>query len=481
MKRITSWVLTTLLILGFAAMAYSQVNVSIPNSSGDKGTTISIPVNVSDLTGLGIISYQFTVTFDENILDATGVTTGGTLSEASGWTVIPNTNADGKITVGGFGFSDMAGSGVLVYLNFTVMGNPTQTTGLDFSEFVFNGGTPTANTTGGTFTVTGTLINITVTTDVGVGTTVYVDGVQKNAPYSTQWYSNTSHTISVDQEQSGGSGIKYIYNSWSNGGSRTQTVTPTTSKTYTANLDTKYYLTVTSDHDSPQGEGWYDAGATANFSVTSPAEESGGSRYRFTQWSGDYSSSSTSGSITMNAPKGIVANWQRQYYLTTAVSPSGSGTVSPNPPGDWYDSGTNASVEATASSGYLFKNWTGDLSGSQNPTHISMNSAKSVTANFSHIVEVTVRTNPVGLDFTVDGSAYSSTQTFNWAEGSEHTLSVDSPQNGATGVRYLYSSWSDGGSQTHSYTAPGSNQTVTANFTTQYYLTVNSSHDSPQG
>jgi hypothetical protein len=70
------------------------------------------------------------------------------------------------------------------------------------------------------------------------------------------------------------------------------------------------------------------------------------------------------------------------YTLTTAVSPSGAGTITLNPAGGSYAPGTVVTVTATAASGWRFNNWTGDLSGSTNPTTITMNSNKSVTAVF---------------------------------------------------------------------------------------------------
>jgi uncharacterized repeat protein (TIGR02543 family) len=87
-------------------------------------------------------------------------------------------------------------------------------------------------------------------------------------------------------------------------------------------------------------------------------------------------------------------------------------------------------------------------------------------------VQITITTNPTGLSFTVDGTSYSSAQTFTWVENSTYTIAVSSPQSGCTGMQYVYTSWSDGGAQSHTYTVPGTNQTVTANFDTQFYLTT---------
>ena len=57
-------------------------------------------------------------------------------------------------------------------------------------------------------------------------------------------------------------------------------------------------------------------------------------------------------------------------------------------------------------------------------------------------VQVTVQTNPAGLSFTVDGTTYTSAQTFSWQPGSSHTIATTSPQSGGTGVRYVWTNWS---------------------------------------
>jgi hypothetical protein len=89
-------------------------------------------------------------------------------------------------------------------------------------------------------------------------------------------------------------------------------------------------------------------------------------------------------------------------------------------------------------------------------------------------VAITVKTSPAGLSFVADGATYTSQQTFNWLSGSSHSISVVSPQT-ATGTRNLFASWSDGGAAAHSITVPVAAASYTANFTTQYLLTVQTS------
>src|SRR4029453_13607300 len=86
-------------------------------------------------------------------------------------------------------------------------------------------------------------------------------------------------------------------------------------------------------------------------------------------------------------------------------------------------------------------------------------------------VQVTVQTNPAGRSFTVDGTSYTTAQTFSWQPGSSHTISTTSPQSGGTGVRYVWGNWSDG-KPISPTVAPTTNKVYTANFSTQYYLTV---------
>jgi len=124
---------------------------------------------------------------------------------------------------------------------------------------------------------------------------------------------------------------------------------------------------------------------------------------------------------------------------------------------------------------YNFNGWTGtgtdSYSGANNPGSITMNGPVTETAAFTqNPVQVTIQTNPVGRSFAVDNTTYTTTQTFSWQPGSSHTIAATSPQSAGTGVQYVWKSWSDNGSVSHTV-APSANKTYTATFTTQYYLT----------
>ena len=83
--------------------------------------------------------------------------------------------------------------------------------------------------------------------------------------------------------------------------------------------------------------------------------------------------------------------------------------------------------------------------------------------------EVTIATNPAGLQVTVDGQNVITPQTYNWPLYSTHTLSVASPVQTQTGdiqgsttsttFYYTYGRWNDSGAQSHTITVlPGNNE-----------------------
>ena len=87
-------------------------------------------------------------------------------------------------------------------------------------------------------------------------------------------------------------------------------------------------------------------------------------------------------------------------------------------------------------------------------------------------VSITVSSSPAGSGYVVvDGVPITTPQTFSWSTSTTHSLQALSPV-GTSGTRYVWSSWSDSGTQTHTYTVPGSSATVTANYQIQYELTM---------
>jgi hypothetical protein len=176
--------------------------------------------------------------------------------------------------------------------------------------------------------------------------------------------------------------------------------------------------------------------------------------------------------VTVSTGITYTASFATQYYLT--MSAGTGGNVSPS--SGWNNSGTNVTISATASNNYNFSSWTGSGSGSysgdNNPASVTMNGPVTETANFTANIPVTVQASLAGLSFAVDGTTYSNAEVFSWIPGSNHTIATTSPQSGSAGVQYVWSTWSDGGAISH-VVAPTSSTNYTANFATQYYLTMN--------
>ena len=80
---------------------------------------------------------------------------------------------------------------------------------------------------------------------------------------------------------------------------------------------------------------------------------------------------------------------------------------------------------------------------------------RTVTLTFSSI--------PGGLRLTVNGTGTTATFTRTVIQGSTNTVSAITPQTKGK-KNYAFSSWSDGGSQTHIITAPATSATYTARF-----------------
>ncbi|HEV2444365.1 MAG TPA: malectin domain-containing carbohydrate-binding protein, partial [Candidatus Sulfopaludibacter sp.] len=227
--------------------------------------------------------------------------------------------------------------------------------------------------------------------------------------------------------------------------------------------------TVTVDGQSyftPRTFAWI-PGSTHTLGAPSPQSQAVGTRYVFQSWFGTNTTT-----VAPTVDSDYVALFTTQYQLQTSVFPVASGTMTPAS-GNYYNDGATVNLKATAAAGYAFSSWSGNVASASNPaTQIVMTAPESVTAMFhpaTSLQSVVVTTNPPNLGITVDGLTSTAPQTFQWPQGSAHTLSVSSPQSGSWGVRYLFTSWSQGGAQTQTVTvnAPA---TYTANFNTEYLL-----------
>ncbi|MFH1716844.1 MAG: SUMF1/EgtB/PvdO family nonheme iron enzyme [Planctomycetota bacterium] len=103
--------------------------------------------------------------------------------------------------------------------------------------------------------------------------------------------------------------------------------------------------------------------------------------YSFTNWSGNLSGNTNPATLAMDEDKSVTAGFALKAYSLTVIASDGSVMKSPNK--TTYNHGEAVTLEAVPNKGYLFSDWTGDLSGNTNPATLVMEADKSVIAGFA--------------------------------------------------------------------------------------------------
>lgn len=103
-------------------------------------------------------------------------------------------------------------------------------------------------------------------------------------------------------------------------------------------------------------------------------------------------------SMTASGQTHAVLWGARKYLLNIYIEPAGSGIVktSPESPDGYYDKSSVVTLTAEAAPHYTFIGWSGDASGTAPEVSITMDSNKSVTANFARLYRLTTNVSPVG-------------------------------------------------------------------------------------
>jgi len=132
----------------------------------------------------------------------------------------------------------------------------------------------------------------------------------------------------------------------------------------------------------------------------------------------------------------------------------------------YMQAGASATLTAAANAGYVFMGWgTGPNQTVMGYTdNVALNGPAYVYPIFQVAGSVNLATVPAGLQVYADHVAALTPVAESWAYGSTHFVGAVTPQRDASGLWWVYSSWSDGGAAQHSYQAPYgavSNLTVT--------------------
>jgi hypothetical protein len=249
---------------------------------------------------------------------------------------------------------------------------------------------------------------ITVTSSPSGSGYVRVDGNAITTPATFDWTIGSTHTLQALSLVSGGTGVQYVYTSWSDGGAQNHAYTaPHSDAIVTANYKTQYQVTfaqtgldssatgtvvtiggVTKTRSQLPYTDWFDSGTT--YSYSSPVSGGSGKQFVLTSVTGPASPITASGTVT--------GSYKTQYQVSFAVSPSGSGTTMPSGTNVWEDAGV-ISILASANSGYAFSSWsaTGSITianPSSASTTATINGPGTITANF--VISTTIKLFPSG-------------------------------------------------------------------------------------
>jgi len=202
----------------------------------------------------------------------------------------------------------------------------------------------------------------------------------------------------------------------------------------------KYQLTVSTDPGNlgtVSGSGTYTQGSSASFSITQTIiQVDPNTRYVFSHWSGDYSGVGSTGTITMNGPRNIVAVYQLQYQLNVLVQPA----TAPMPQGaGWYNAGSTVNLNVAGqiiggadNNRLVFQGWSVDGQSLQPSATLSltMNSPHSVSAQYKQQFYLKVLTD--------QGVAYGE----GWYDaGSTAQVFASTPVSTGYGVSWVFNGW----------------------------------------
>jgi len=341
----------------------------------------------------------------------------------------------------------------------------TAATGYTFTNWTKNGQVVSTNASY-TFTVTaaGTYVanftlntyNVTVSANPTAGGTVTGAG-------------NYNHGANCTLTATASASTGYHFVNWTKGGqvvstNATYSFTVTEASDFVANFALNNYNITTSvaptNSGIATGAGTYTYGQTATLTATAATG------YTFTNWkkNGIIVSTNATYSFTVTDGGAYVANFAlNTYTITATANPTAGGTITG---AGTYAYGDNATLTATAATGYTFTNWTknGQVVSTNASYTFTVTAAGTYVANFTlNTYNVTVSANPTA------GGTVTGAGTYN--HGASATLIA------TANTGYTFVNWTKNGqvvstnaSYTFTVTAAG---TYVANFQlNSYAITV---------
>lgn len=413
-----------LFLILFSIFNLAQVNVSIPDTTLEKVKSIEIPINVSDLTGLGVTSYKFRLKYDTEILKVKSVIDDETLSDKRFWKIdawLDDENDD--LIVQARGWFPLSGKGTILIVKFNIISEEGSSE-LILDNFKFNSGSPSVNIKNGSFTIfSEKLISFTKTGN-GDGE-IKIDDEVFNMPFEKLLVLNKTYKISAIPK----TGSQFNY--WN--GSLQTNENPIDFKVednaeITANFSLKVHSVSAvinpESYGTVEGQGIYNYGDV----VTLIANPYSGKEFNNWTKDGQVISNDSEYSFTVKNDINLEANFNNFLFL---VSINSNPTVGGNITGaGYYYLNQTATLKADCNDGWQFLNWMeNDKIISQDKIiNIQVDSDKDIVANFTAVTSV--ESEKSILDKTYLFNPYpnpfnpSITFKFKIAKSSEVTLTV---------------------------------------------------------
>jgi len=213
------------------------------------------------------------------------------------------------------------------------------------------------------------------------------DGQQMPSPGIYVWPVGEQHGVAAEPIQPGGEGIRYVFESWSDGGPNPHTVlVPESATALRAEFGTEYFLNMVPESGGTTipSSGWYAPGDSVSI-VAIPYETS-----EFIRWiglgGGAYSGTADSAMVTMLSPITEYALFTGSEFLVSIHGNDG-GTVIPE--SGVFPGGSVITIEAHPDSAHSFVAWigtgSGSYTGSDSVATITVQGPIEQTAHFARI------------------------------------------------------------------------------------------------
>jgi hypothetical protein len=356
--------------------------------------TLTSPANGSTYGAPANITLAATATDPDGNVQGVTFWSGGTLlntDNASPWTYTWANVSSGTYQLRAVAQDNLGATSTSAVVNVTVTWTPP------------GNSSPTVSivspVTGSTFT-TGSTITIAATASDSDGSIAAVRfysgttllGTDSTSPYSYTWVNVAagSYALTAQAQDNEGavrtSAVVNITVSTPNQPPVVSLTSPVNNSTYTAPATIQLTATATDSDGSIAHVRFYRGSTLLNTDSASPYE------YTWTNVSsGTYQlravaqdnqgATSTSTIITVTVlSSSTPAVW---YTLTATANPANGGTISPA--SGTYLAGSQIQVTATPNANYTFATWSGNASGTNPTVTITMDSDKSITANFTYV------------------------------------------------------------------------------------------------